>query len=398
MPPDPSALKVVADTVLEHTVSRAGGVPGVVAVATNRSGNFYEGAAGVRELGSDQPMTLDSVLSIGCVTQPITGTCIMQLVEAGNLSLEDPAKNYVREIAELRVLESFDAAGMPRTRPPKRDITIKDLMSHSSGLGYEFFGGDDLRYRVAHGIPPVYSASFDSIRTVLQHDPGERWTYGVGVDWLGRIVETVRDRPLGEVMKAFVFDPLGMTDIGFGLTESMRARRATIHARAADGKLKPLPDLVMPDPPQMAMGGHGLYASVSEFCKFIRMMLNDGAGPRGRVLQASTVERMSNHGRTALRCAGWTTAIPSVSNSGEFFPGLPKSWAYTFMVNNEPTPSGRAAGSLMGAGLTNCYFWIDRSTGIGGCWGSQILPFQDVASYPGFVDFETVVYRHHGRS
>ena len=390
----PEDFKRVADAILHRSVNVAGGVPGVVAMATDRRANFYEGAAGRRQLGQDQPMTTDSVMAIFSTTKALTGTCIMQLVEEGKVSLDDAAKLYLPEIAEIEVLDGFDSAGQPRTRAPKRDITVNDLMLHISGFCYEFFSHDDLKYRSAKGIPTVVSSSFASIRTVLLHDPGERWTYGVNIDWLGRIVEQQRGKRLGEVMKQRIFDPLGMVDIGFTMSESMKARRATIHDRAMDGKLTPLPDLVLPQPPEMDMGGHGLYASVGEYMKFIRMMLNDGAGPNGRVLRAETVAQMSRNGLGALKSGGWGTSIPSLSNDGEFFPGLPKSWAYTFLVNDAPTPSGRPAGSLMWAGLANLFYWIDRQSGVGGFWGTQILPFQDVASYPGFVDFETAVYQH----
>ena len=388
------SIQQAADTILDYTVRRAGGVPGVVAMATDRKGNFYEGCAGKRELGKDQPMTADTVFAIFSTTKALTGTCIMQLVEEGSIRLEDAAKKYLPEIAELQVLDGFDSAGQPRTRPPKRDITVNDLMLHLSGLCYEFFSHDDLKYRTAKNIPTVVSSTFASIRTVLLHDPGERWTYGANIDWLGRIVEQKREKRLGEVMKERIFAPLDMHDIGFTMTDSMKARRATIHDRAADGKLTPLPDLVLPQPPEMDMGGHGLYASVGEYTKFIRMILNDGAGPNGRVLKAETVARMAQNGLGNIKSTGWTTSIPSLSNDGEFFPGVSKSWAYTFMVNDEDIPTGRPAGSLAWAGLANSYFWIDRKNGVGGYWASQILPFQDAVSYPGFVDFETAVYRH----
>ena len=390
----PEGFKLAADTILNCTVNAAGGAPGVVAMATDRKANFYEGAAGRRELGKDQPMTTDSVMAIFSTTKALTGTCVMQLVEEGKLRLGDAAKRYVPEIAEIQVLDGFDSSGQPKSRAPKRDITVNDLMLHTAGFCYEFFSHDDLKYRNAKGIPTVVSSSFASIRTVLLHDPGERWTYGCNVDWLGRIVEQQRGKRLGEVMKERIFDQLGMVDIGFTMSESMKARRATIHDRAMDGKLTPLPDLVLPQPPEMDMGGHGLYASVGEYMKFIRMMLNDGAGPNGRVLKAETVAQMCQNGLGSLKSGGWTTSIPSLSNDGEFFPGLPKSWAYTFQVSEVPTPSGRPAGSLMWAGLANLFYWIDRKNGVGGFWGSQILPFQDVASYPGFVDFETAVYQH----
>ena len=390
----PEDFKLAADAILNRTVSAAGGAPGVVAMVTDRKANFYEGAAGRRELGKEQPMTTDSVMAIFSTTKALTGTCIMQLVEEGKIRLEDAARRYVPEIAEIQVLDGFDGAGQPKTRAPKRDITVNDLMLHTAGFCYEFFSHDDLKYRNARGVPTVVSSSFASIRSVLLHDPGERWTYGVNIDWLGRIVEQQRGRRLGEVMKERIFAPLGMVDIGFTMSESMKARRATIHDRAMDGKLTPLPDLVLPQPPEMDMGGHGLYASVGEYMKFIRMMLNDGAGPNGRVLKADTVAQMCRSGLGALKSGGWTSSIPSLSNDGEFFPGLPKSWAYTFQVNEAAAPSGRPAGSLMWAGLANLFYWIDRKNGIGGYWGSQILPFQDVASYPGFVDFETAVYQH----
>lgn len=388
-------LKQAADAALDTTVNVAGGAPGVVAMATDRTANIYEGAMGKRELDKDQPMTTDSVMAIFSTTKAITGVAIMQLVEEGLVNLSDPAKKYVPEIAQIQVLEGFDADGQPQTRPTRTDITLDHLMLHTSGFCYEFFSPDDLKYRTAKNIPTVVSSTFDSVRTVLLHEPGERWTYGVNIDWLGKIVETVRGKRLGEVMRERIFNPLEMVDIGFVMTPSMSERRAILHDRAQDGKLTPLPDLMLPQPPDMDMGGHGLYATVGEYMKFIRMFLNDGAAPGGgRVLKAETVAQMEQNGLGELTSGGWVTSIPSLSNSGEFYPGVKKTWAYTFQRNEEPLPTGRPAGTLMWAGLGNLFYWIDRQNGVGGFWGSQILPFQDVASWPGFLKFETAVYQN----
>jgi methyl acetate hydrolase len=388
-------LKAAADATLSLTAGRAGGVPGVVAIATDRKGNIYEGCAGKRELGKEQPMTLDTVMAMFSTTKAITGTALMQLVEEGKVALSDPAKKYVPEIADIAVLEGFDASGQPKTRAPKRDITVNDLILHTSGFTYDFFSHDDLKYRTVNNIPSVMSSTFASIRTVLLYDPGESWSYGVGIDWLGRIVEQQRGMRLGEVFKSRIFEPLGMTDIGFTLTESMRARLATIHNRAQDGQITPAPDMILPQPPEMDMGGHGLYSTVGEYMKFIRMFLNDGDGPNGRVLKAETVARMSQNGLPAgMYCGAWKSTIPSVSNDGEFDPGVRKTWAYTFQRNEEPSLTGRPAGALMWAGLSNLFYWIDRENGVGGFWATQVLPFHDVASHPGFVDFEAAVYRH----
>jgi methyl acetate hydrolase len=173
----------------------------------------------------------------------------------------------------------------------------------------------------------------------------------------------------------------------------MRERLVTIHQRGADGQLTPQPAVVLPQPPEMDMGGHGLYATVGEYMKFIRMILNDGAGAHGRVLKPETVARMARNGLGELQSGAWTSSNPALANSGDFFPGLAKGWSYTFQVNDEPAPTGRPAGQLSWAGLANTFYWIDRKNKIGGMWSSQILPFQDIASYPGYVDFEAAVYR-----
>jgi methyl acetate hydrolase len=386
-------LKSALDTILTYTVERAGGAPGVVAMATDQVDNFYVGAHGVLELGKPAPMTADSVHLIASCTKAITGVAVWQLVEEGLVRLDDPAQEYVPEIAECQVLRGFDADGRPLLRAPRTAVTLRHLMLHTAGFGYEFFSADEQRYRSAAGLPSIFSGGLAAIKSVLLHEPGERWTYGVNIDWLGRIVEAVRGHRLGLVLRERIFDPLDMQDIGFEMTPAMRARLATIHDRAADGKLTPLPDLVLAQPPEMDMGGHGLYATVGDYMKFIRMVLNDGAGPHGRVLAPETVERMSQNGLGALKCSGWQSSMPSLANTGDFFPGLPKSWAYTFQVNDVDAPSGRPAGSLMWAGLANTFYWIDRRNRLGGMWSSQILPFQDVASYPGFVDFESAIYR-----
>lgn len=388
-----AALRITLDSILRYTTSNAGGAPGVVAMATDREGNFYEGAAGRRQLGQDAPMTTDSVMLLASCTKAVTGVAVMQLVGEGLVALDDPARKYVPEIGECRVLTGFDAAGQPLLRAPKREITLRHLMLHTAGLVYEFFSADEARYRAAAGVPSIFASCFDAIKSVMIFDPGEAWAYGPNIDWLGKIVEAVRGKPLGAVFRERLFEPLGMQDIGFEMSPAMRARLAVVHQRAPDGGLTPLPELVLPQPPLMDMGGHGLYATIGEYMKFIRMILNDGDGPHGRVLEARTVAAMAQNGLGELTCSAWESAMPPLANSGDFFPGLPKSWAYTFQRIEEDAPTGRPAGSLHWAGIANCYYWIDRKNGIGGMWGSQVLPFMDIGSYPGFVEFESAVYR-----
>jgi methyl acetate hydrolase len=386
-------LRGACDGILQKVVTGKPRVPGVVAMITNASANIYEGAAGERVLGGSQAMTTDTVFAIFSTTKAITGTAVMQCVEEGKLDLDAPAKTYVSDIGRLEVLEGFDASGNPKLRAPKREITTRMLMLHTAGLAYDFFNATYLRLAQERGQPSVVTCSKASIMTPLLFDPGDKWEYGSNIDWCGQIVESIRGKRLGEVMQERIFAPLGMEDITFSLTPSMRSRLAVIHQREADGSLTPLPDMQLPPEPEVHMGGHGLYASIGEYMKFIRMWLNDGAGLHGRVLKKETVEAAVRNGlqahQTVVMLPG---VIPTLSNDAEFFPGLKKSWSYTFMVNDEDAPTGRPAGAIGWAGLANTFYWIDRKGGFGGYWATQILPFGDPVSFGGYLDCETAAY------
>jgi len=385
-------LKSALDQILHDVVTSSPRVPGVVAMVTDRNANVYEGAAGKRVLGEDADMTTDSVFAIFSTTKAITGTAVLQLVEEGKLDLDAPAKTYAPEIGALQVLEGFDASGKPILRAPKRDITTRMLLLHTAGFGYDFFNEKYKRLTQEQGYPTVVTSTKASISTPLLFDPGDAWEYGTSIDWAGQVVEAITKKRLGAVLQERIFEPLGMTDTRFSMTDAMRARLACIHQRGADGSLTPLIGFELPPDPEIDMGGGGLYSTVGDYCRFIRMWLNDGAAPSGRVLKAETVRMAEQKGLGDKHIKMLPGVIPELSNDAEFFPGQPKSWSLTFMVNEERTPTGRPAGSLAWAGLANCYFWIDRKNGIGGYWATQILPFIDGVSYPGYLDFETSVY------
>jgi methyl acetate hydrolase len=386
-------LRSACDEILQKVVTVKDRVPGVVAMITDRSANIYEGAAGERILGAGPAMTTDTVFEIYSTTKAITGTAILQCVEEGKLDLDAPAKSYVPDIGKLEVLDGFDADGNPMLRAPKRDITTRMLMLHTAGFGYDFFNTTYLRLAQERGQPSVITCSRASIMTPLLFDPGDKWEYGSNIDWCGQVVEGIRGKRLGEVMKERIFAPLGIEDMAFSLTPSMRERLATIHQRGADGSLTPLPDMQLPAEPEVDMGGHGLHASIGEYMKFIRMWLNDGAGQNGRVLKQETVESAVRNGLQAHQTVTVLPGvIPTISNDAEFFPGLKKSWSYTFMVNDEDAPTGRPAGAIGWAGLPNLFYWIDRKNGFGGYWATQILPFGDPTSFAGYLDFETAAY------
>ncbi len=249
------SLKVAADAVLSKAVNSTPGVPGVVAVATDRNGNIYEGAAGKRQLGGNEAMTTDTVFAILSTTKAVAGTACLQLVEEGKLDLDAPAKKYAPEIGKLQVIDGFDGAGNPKLRAPKRDVTTRMLLLHTAGFGYDFFNETYNQLAQKHGQPSVITASHAAIRTPLLFDPGEEWEYGSNIDWAGQVVEGVTGKRLGEVMKDRIFKPLGMGDTAFSMNESMRERMATMHQRDEGGKLTPLADFILPQDPEVHMGG-----------------------------------------------------------------------------------------------------------------------------------------------
>ena len=386
-------LRQACDEVLKGVITGTERVPGGIAMVTDEKENIYEGAAGLRSIGSEDPMSDDTVFAILSTSKAIGGTAVLQCVEEGLLDLDAPAKDYTPEIGELQVLDGFDAEGNTQLRPPKRDITTRMLMLHTAGLGYDIFNENYNRLAQEHGQPSILTCTRASMNTPLLFDPGDKWEYGTNIDWAAKVVEGIRGKGIGEVLREYVFVPLGMEDIGFTRTDDMKARTATFHRRGKDGSLSPMDDFALPDNPEVEMTGHGLYATVPEYMKFIRMWLNDGLGPNGRVLKSETVEFAVQGGlKLPQEMVDLPAVKPDLTNGAKFFPGTAKNFGYTFMVAEEQAPTGRRAGAIGWHGLANLFYWIDRENRIGGFWATQILPFGAAVSFPGYMDFETAVY------
>ena len=385
-------MKVAVDGLLGDSVGK-GDVPGVVAVATDAKGTTYEGGFGKRVLGEPAEMTPDTVVWMASMTKAITGAAAMQQVERGKLGLDASAKEVIPYLGEVEVLEGFDAAGKPRMRKPRRDITLRHLLTHTAGFSYEIWNPDIITYQTAMGVPGITGCENKALTTPLLFDPGERWDYGINIDWAGKMVEATSGKKLGEYLKDNVLGPLGMDSTAFFITPAMRERLARIHHRGPDGSLTPDLALEIPQQPEFEMGGGGLYGTAGDYAKFVRMMLNQGRSDRGeQVLKPETVAQMSKNAMGDCKVGLLRTAIPPLSNDAEFFPGIEKQWGLSFMINNAPAPTGRSAGSLAWAGLANTYYWIDQAKGVGGVYATQILPFADTKSLPLFHAFEKAVY------
>lgn len=385
------SLQQTADALLRNaTADRS--VPGVVAGATDRDGNLYLGGFGERVLDGGEEMTPDTVGWIASMTKALTGVAAMQLVERGQLDLDAAAAQVLPALGEARVLEGFDEDGAPRTRAPKRDITLRHLLTHTAGFSYETWNASIITYQTATGTPGIISCRNAALDTPLLFDPGDRWEYGISIDWIGKMIEAVSGQRLGAYLRDHLLQPLGMHDTAFRITDAMRARLAKIHQRVDDGSLVPQMDLELPQDPEVELGGAGLYGTVGDYLHFIRMMLNGGRVNGEQILMPETVATMSRNQMGTCRVTPLKTVIPPFSNDADFFPGMPKTWGFSFMINAEDAPTGRSAGGLSWAGLANSYFWIDPTRGIGGAYMTQVLPFADEKSLPLYLAFESAVY------
>ena len=379
------------DAVLRGAVE-AREVPGVVAMAASEEGPIYEGAFGVRDLRSGRAMTLDTVFRIASMTKAITSVAAMQLVEEGKLSLDAPVPDIGEPVlAAPQVLEGFDAAGAPLLRPARRPITLKHLLTHTAGFTYEVWNADMLRYVEVTGTPRFNSGKLGALLRPLLFDPGARWEYGLNIDWIGRVVEAISGQSLEIYLRDRIFAPLGMTDTSYVPTPEQHARQASVHLRQADGRLTPQP-LAAPSTPEFYGGGGGLYSTARDYLRFLEMLLHDGGFRGTRLLRPDTIALMNRNQIGDLPAGIMKTCLPEVSNDVDFFPGAGVRWGLGYMLNLEPGPNGRSAGTVSWAGLFNSYYWLDPARHVAGVILTQILPFADPAAVRLYGQFERGVY------
>jgi methyl acetate hydrolase len=372
--------------------AKSGKVPGVVALAANDKGTIYSGAFGVRSLAQSQAMTVDSVFWIASMTKAVTTAAAMQMVEQGKLKLDQPASEILPELASPQVLEGFDAAGTPQLRPVKRPITLRHLLTHTAGYTYDIWNDNTGRYEKYANLPGLITCKDEALKTPLAFDPGDRWEYGINIDFAGKMVEKVSGERLESYFHERIFGPLGMTDTSFKLSPSQRGRLVAMHARGDDGSMTPI-EFEMPQEPEFFMGGGGLYSTGPDYLKFVRMFLNRGSLDGKTVLRPQTVAMMGQNQIGDTNVAALKTVVPGSSLDAEFFPGMVKKWGLGFMINTEAAPTGRSAGSLAWAGLANTYFWIDPSKNVAGVILMQLLPFVDAQALQTFAEFESRIYK-----
>ena len=294
------------DALLSNAV-KTGEVIGVSALVFDEGAVVYRGAYGLGDRERATPVMLDTVWRIYSMTKPMTSVLIMDLVEDGLIALDDPVSNYIPEVEQMRVAERA-ADGSVSLVPPKRPMTIQDLLLHTSGLGYGIFGpisplenmyveADLFNLQAGpDGPQETMAAKIEKVVNIpLLGHPGEQWFYSLSIDVLGVIIERVTDMSLADAFDERLFDPLGMNETGFQVRPDQKARFVSNYTQTEDGTFTLVEDgqtsPFLNDPVFMS-GGGGRGSTLDDVAKFAQMMLDGGIYEGTRILETDTVALM----------------------------------------------------------------------------------------------------------
>ena len=378
------------DGLLEQAVS-TGALPGVVAMVGDREGTLYEGVHGRLSVESDEPARADTMFWIASMTKAVVSVAALQLIERGELALEQPVADILPAFGELPILDGFDDDA-PRLRAATRPVTLRHLLTHTSGCGYWFDNPDVLRYHRVTGVPDPLSGSAEVLTVPRLFEAGERWEYGTSVDWLGLVVEKVGGADLDTHVRAHIGEPLGMLDTTFDPSDAQRDRLMAIHDAKA-GRPLSVSSIALSAEQEFWSGGGGLYSTAGDYLRFMRALLRGGELDGERVLRPETVQlAFADHLHGApLPADGTHSAVPELSND---VPALPfeQGFGLGFSLMLEDIPGMRRAGTGDWAGLCNTYFWIDHASGITATLMTQVLPFFDAGAVQTLLGFEGSVY------
>lgn len=375
--------RAAADAALRGAVERRA-IPGVVALAVDRRGVIYEGAAGLADSDALRPMQADAIFRIASMTKAVTGVALMQLVESGQVSLDEPASKYLPELGRVQKLVDWDPVAQTyRLEPPRTAITIRHLATHTAGFGYGFTSATLRDFKPRDGetleLPP------------LLFEPGTDWLYGTNIDHLGRLVEKLSGLTLEEYFQQKICRPLGMVDTSYNIPESKRGRLVASHRRGPDGAITQPPQ----NPPAVVTrfnGGGGLYSTAADYARFLRMLLNGGTLDGVRIVAPATVAEMARNHIGAVGVRALKSALPASSGDFTFVVDGRDKWGVSFQITADAVPGKRAPGSLSWGGIQNTYFWLDPERGVAGVILMQFLPFADPQALELYDAFERAVY------
>lgn len=373
--------------VIEQSV-RAQDAPFLVAMVGDKDAIKWSGAAGERAPG--QKAAQDAVFRIFSMTKAVGSTAAMILMDRGKLDPKTPVEAIIPEFGQIKVLDGFDGA-KPRLRAPRTKATVRQLATHTSGFAYEFWNPDISKYMEATGHPTILSGLKQSLFYPLVFDPGERWDYGIGIDWLGQVVETVDGRKIDRFCREEILDPLNMIDTRFEVEDHMAGRLASVSIRGEDGKFGDFA-IAPPSNPEFYGMGHALYSTAPDYMRFLRMYLNKGQLDGRRLLSEKAVQSLLSNQIGDLNIGMLKTVVPAITADAEFFPGRKKTHSMAFMRIEEDVPGMRSAGSQFWAGVLNTHCWFDPNRNVAAVLMTQSLPCSEPRFMGVYDRFERAVY------
>ncbi len=363
-------------------------VPGLVAVVADASSVLYEGAFGVRDTADGSPVRPDTIFRIASMTKLLTALAVLQQVERGRLGLDTPVGDILPEIDRLEVLEGFDGE-TPRLRKAKGRPTVRQLLSHTSGLAYDIWNADLEHYERVTRHPRLGTGLKAALFTEpLVSDPGARFNYGTSMDWAGLVLEAVAGQRLEAYWQEHFFGPLGMTDTVVHLDPARRARTAPVHARDDKGAWQPTGINFAVDP-EFYPGGHGLHSTAADYLKLQQALLNGGRSAAGPLLKPETIDQMLSNQIGALDVGTIYSAKPLESLD---VPLGDRKWGLGLLLDTHDVPGGRRAGTAGWAGGFNTFFWVDRKSGLTAALYTQTIPFYDEKIMDLYRRFELAAY------
>ena len=371
------------------------GLAGFVAMASHKGEPVFSGAYGQRGPAHAEAMDKDQVFFIASMTKAVTTVAALQLVEQGLIALDQDLGDLIEALAAPSVLEGFDAKGAAILRPAKGPITLRQLLSHTSGFGYDMWNADLGRYVQDQGIPGMGTGLKAALKLPLAFDPGTAWEYGIGIDWAGQVIEAVSGKALDVYVRDHITAPLGMTDTAFLPHDAMQARLAGMAARTPTGDLMAF-NLPINPTPEFWGGGGGLYSTASDYLRFLQMILDGGTAANGaQILTPASLSLLSQNHKGDVPLRRLDSMMPFLTHDLDVGAALglkAPGWGLGLAINPTTGPNGRSAGSLAWAGLANTYYWADPERQVAGVFMSQLLPFADPKVLEVFAAFERGVY------
>lgn len=372
------------DSVLRDGIQKRG-LPFVIGAVGTKEGTVYEGSCRHADLCA--PVDADTMIWIASMTKAVTAVALMQLVEQGELSLQQEAGKILPKLSGVKILEGYDRYGKEIITSCGKSITVEQLLNHTSGLAYSFWNARIDRYYREHHLPDTTSGSLKSLPAILARTPGTGWEYGTSADWAGLILEKLTGMKLGEYFHKFIFTPLKMKSTAFEI-QNLKPP-APFFQLEPTGSVNKI-SFLFPQNAEYHSGGAGLYSTVRDYLRFSRMLLNCGSLDGTKILKPDTVRTMFENriGRLEVKplkgCGG--------SLDLRFEEGITWKWGLCFMINEEGLPGRRSPGSQFWGGAANTFVWIDPKKEITGIFATQVLPFLNEPCERAFSEFEAAVY------